>query len=148
MTLLVVHQNKVYIDRRTVIGDADDTACKIIKVGDAVYASAGSGGAAQLAMFELHQSGDWFGVVKTAKNDPDGTYIVARIADRLYTLDLACEEPRFSPALPPNNSGLQHMAGSGWKFFHAYYREHEDIDVAFRLTGKYCRDVTPEYDVF
>lgn len=148
MTLLVVHNNTVYVDNRTVIGDAADYASKIITIGDAVYASAGNGETAQTAVFELSRAPSWFDEVTSVSKDDDHTCIVARIQGALYILDLAKEKPRFSPMLPPNKSGLQFMAGSGWRWFHAYYHEHNDVDKAMRLTGKYCRDVTETYESF
>lgn len=148
MTLLVVHQNVVYIDRFTAIADSADSACKVIEMKGVKYACAGCGDVAHRAMFELSRATSWFETVKSVMNDADGTYIVARIDGELYVLDLSVPEPRFSPALPPNASGLQHMAGSGWKFFHAYFREHSDVHKAMVLAGAYCRDVTSEYDTF
>lgn len=148
MTLIVVHRDAVYVDRFTSVADSADSACKIIDMKGIKYTCAGCADVAHRAMFELSRAVSWFEAVKSVSNDPDGTYVVARIDSELYVLDLAVPEPRFSPVLPPNTSGLQHMAGSGWRFFHAYYREHGDVHKAMVLAGTYCRDVTPEYDTF
>lgn len=147
MTLLFVKDNVCYVDSRIVVGESAGLSSKITERNGVVYASAGMAEAADLAMFELSKKG-WYAEVESVTEDPNHTFVVARIEGEILILDLSLAKPRFGPIVKPSSTGLQVMAGSGWRWFQAYFMEHGDVQKAFELTCQYCRDVAGPLESF
>lgn len=148
MTLLVVHNNDVYVDRCCVVGDSEYSITKIVSIGEITFATAGLAESGNAAIQKIHNSGDFF--TEVSGGDNEHSCVIARNpADgEIYMLDLALDKAMMTKIGLPSKLGLRFMAGTGWRWFHAYMAEHNDLHKALELTATFCRDVASPFDRF
>lgn len=155
MTLIVIHEGKVYCDSFCTVGPDSNSTSKIRTTvwGETAitYTCAGSPDSASEVMELLAQTDvkDWLSLdLSRFGNNSDNTIVVFRHPvhqDTLGIIALGCERPMISPANAPQVDGLQFMGGSGWNWFYAFYKEHNDLERAFELTALLHRDVAAPF---
>lgn len=159
MTLVVVHNNRIYCDSYCTNGESNDSAEKVrsLEWNESTqieaYTVAGSPDAATSVMEYLATvpASEWPSVDLTRFGEcANFTVIVFRRTgfSRPGIIDLSPKHPSVRPALAPESSGLQFLAGSGWNYFAAYFHEHKDLEKALELTALHHRDVVGPFRQF
>lgn len=161
MTLIVIHEDSVYVDSFGTFGPDAHSVNKIRTMphvdGSLITwtcAGAPAGGQALVELLAQHPENAWCELDLSRHHDPDDhTIVVLRTGagpgeGAIRIAYLSESSPTIALAPPLTADGLRGVYGSAWTWFLAYYREHGDVDVALHLTAKHHRDVSTPFGHF
>lgn len=135
MTIIAVFNDEVFVDSCVGWAGASFTTTKIAETPLGKFTGAGNSYHFDEVVSETLRSGE---LSKYCCHfDSEDSFVIWKANDGTIRLLELKKDRKWTPVYG-SAGGLRVVLGSGSPFFMAYYKEHNDVNLAMELTAKHC----------